>query len=381
MYPCIAKVKAGITDLAKKLFKEVPGLRLSIIAHGDYCDKSDVIKILDFTTNVSEVIEFVKSAPATRGGDFPECYELVLRSVRKLSWRHSAKMKSLVVLGDAPPHEPHENPERIDWRYEAEALANRNIQIFSVQCLNTGNRESFAFYSEIAKLSNGYHIFLDQFSYVADMIQAVCYKQYNDAFLAKFETELQNGANMTNSMRMMFDTILGRKTREEIEKEMNPDAFRRRYLETPAEPTDFMVTTPRRRIAAPSPASTTITGVAAPTDLRPCPPARFQIFEVTEDMPIKQFCAAMGIEFATGRGFYEFKKSETIQSNKEIILMERSTGQLYEGLAARIISGISMDEVKLKPGNITNYRVFIQSSSANRKLIGNSGFLYAVPEH
>jgi hypothetical protein len=47
-------------------------------------------------------------------------------------------MKSLVFIGDAPPHERNENPEKLDWKEEAEKLANRNIQVYSIQCLNRG---------------------------------------------------------------------------------------------------------------------------------------------------------------------------------------------------------------------------------------------------
>lgn len=90
--------------------------------------------------------------------------------MRGFSWRSDSIMKSVVIIGDAPPHEKNENPEKIDWLDETEKLANRNIQVFSIQCLNSGNKESFNFYSKIAKITNGYHLFLDQFSYIKDMI-------------------------------------------------------------------------------------------------------------------------------------------------------------------------------------------------------------------
>ena len=50
---------------------------LQVIAHGDYCSTYDV-KIVDFTTDVSKLQEFVRSVSDTNGGDYPECYELVL---------------------------------------------------------------------------------------------------------------------------------------------------------------------------------------------------------------------------------------------------------------------------------------------------------------
>jgi hypothetical protein len=90
---------------------------------------------------------------------------------------------------------------------------------------------------------------------------------------------------------------------------------------------------------------------------------------------------ANGLIFKVGRGFYEFTKTETIQAKKEIILMDRVTGDLFEGSAAREILGLPMDvAIRIKPSNLEKYVVFVQSTSANRKLIGNTQFLYEVED-
>jgi len=378
MYPCLAEVKRNIEKISTKLFQEMPGLRLSIIAHGDYCDRDKVISILDFTTEQSVINNFIKNAPSTSGGDYPECYELVLRKTKELSWRHDADMKSLVMIGDAPPHEPNENPEKINWRVEAESLRDRNIQIFSVQCLNNGNYAAFDFYSEIAKVTNGYHVFLDQFSYIKDMIQAICFKQYNQSQLEEFEKEVQSGeSGMTQTMRLMFDTILGKKSREEVRAEMHPDRFRERYHRGAASSASVVV---RSRAAVSHHTEAAAPSMERESELRPCHPSKFQVFTVEEDSGIKPFCMSMGIVFAKGKGFYEFTKPEIVQPQKEIVLMDRVTGELYEGEAARTIAGIKKNEErsKIKPGDIPKYRVFIQSTSPNRILIAGQGFLYEV---
>lgn len=375
MYPCLAEVKRSIEKLSMKLFQEMPGLRLAIIAHGDYCDKDKVISILDFTTDQTVITDFIKNAPSTSGGDYPECYELVLRRSKELSWRVDANMKSLVMIGDAPPHEPNDNPEKINWRIEAESLRDRNVQVFSVQCLNNGNYAAFDFYSEIAKVTNGYHVFLDQFSYIKEMIQAICFKQYNHSQLEEFEREIQSGeSGMTQTMRLMFDTILGKKSREEVHAEMHPDRFRERYGRSGGSGGVVRSARGATETAAPS--------LARESELRPCHPSKFQVFNVETDSGIQTFCASMGIVFAKGKGFYEFTKPEIVQPQKEIVLMDRVTGELYEGEAARTIAGIKKNEErsKIKPSDIPKYRVFIQSTSPNRKLIGGQGFLYEVSE-
>lgn len=369
MSSCIADVRRNVEKIANKLFEEIPGLRLGIISHGDYCDGDQVITKLDFTNDKEKIGKFIREAPDTGGGDYPECYELVLKESLGFSWRHDATMKSVVVIGDAPPHEKNENPQKIDWREEVEKLANRNIQVFSVQCLNSGNRESFRFYSTIARVTNGYHLFLNQFSYIKDMIQAICFKQYDHDQLINFEEEVQKReGGMNSALRLMFDTILGKKTRDEVEAEMHPDRFRERYHRT---------STHRTHHSA---------GSATPTleresELHPCPPTKFQVFTVEEDIGIKEFCELMHIRFAKGRGFYEFIKPEIVQPQKEIVLMNRETGDLYEGDTARTIAGIGMNDerAKIKPGDLPKYRIFIQSTSVNRKLLAGQGFLYEVP--
>ena len=375
MYPCLTEVRRNIEKIIPKLFEEIQGLRLAIIAHGDYCDKEKVIKILDFTTDQEVIKKFVKDAPSTSGGDYPEAYELVLNKTRGLSWRADAKMKSLIMIGDATPHEKNDNPEKLDWIEETEKLANRNIQVFSVQCLNSGNREAFQFYSTISRMTNGYHLFLDQFSYIKDMIQAICFRQYNSEYLNNFEKEIQGREGGINTaLRLMFDTMLGRKTREEVENEMRPERYLERYRSSgrSSSSTSSSSSRVRTRVAGASSGSE--------SDLRPSMPTRFQVLTVDTEMGIKEFCDSMGVRFQKGRGFYEFIKVEIIQPGKEIVLMDKENGNLYEGDVARTIAGISEEKARLKPSALEKYRVFIQSTSANRKLIAGQKFLYEVEE-
>ena len=97
-----------------------------------------------------------------------------------------------------------------------------------------------------------------------------------------------------------------------------------------------------------------------------------------DDIEIKAFCELMRISFVKGRGFYEFIKPEIIQPQKEIVLMNKETGDLYEGDIARTMAGIGDARAKIKPAHLAKYRIFIQTTSTNRKLVKNQGFLYEV---
>jgi hypothetical protein len=80
MYPALTQVRRNVTKLIQDLFRLSSGIRIAIIAHGDYCDAGHpyVIKTLDFTSDLNTIVNFVQNVEPTHGGDAPECYELVL---------------------------------------------------------------------------------------------------------------------------------------------------------------------------------------------------------------------------------------------------------------------------------------------------------------
>ncbi|WP_223745508.1 vWA domain-containing protein [Myxococcus sp. XM-1-1-1] len=334
MYPCLAQVRKKLHGTVSRLMKEIPGIRIGVIAHGDYCDARStyVTKILDLTDDVNAVVRFVDKVGQTGGGDAPECYELVLHEAQSLSWSAGYK-HAFVLIGDDVPHAPSDNPKRLDWRKEVDALGRLGIPVYGVQAL--ARRHATPFYRELAQKSGGFHLSLDQFSHVTDMLLAVCYKQASDAQLQAYEAEVSREGRMSRSLSGLFSTMLGR-------------------------------------------APTSVYGEA---DLRAVPPGRFQSLEVDADMPIKTFVQENGLGFKTGRGFYEFTKTETIQGHKEVILMDRKTGDFFSGERAREMLGLPPGEtVRIRPASLEKYVVFVQSTSANRKLVKGSRFLYEVED-
>ncbi len=335
MYPCLTQVRRNIKNTATRLSEEIPGIRIGIIAHGDYCDagRTYVTKRLDLTSDTGAICKFVEEVAPTDGGDSPECYELVLRKAQNLSWTAGAN-KALVLIGDDLPHPAAQTPGKIDWRNEVQKLTEAGIPVYGVQALNRSYARKF--YEELAQKSGGFHISLDQFSQVTDMVLAVCYKQSSDTQLQSFEQEVKTQGRMDRSLNQMFNTMLGRGGRT----------------------TEF-----------------------APTDLQAVPAGRFQVLEVDEDCPIKKMVQDNGLKFKVGRGFYEFTKTETIQGYKEIILQDRATGDFYAGEKGREMLGLTAGETaRIRPASLAKYRVFVQSTSANRRLIKATKFLYEVED-
>lgn len=334
MYPCLTQVRKKLGAAVSRLMKEIPGMRIGIIAHGDYCDEGStyVTKVLDLTSDLNSIVRFVENVGPTGGGDAPECYELVLHQAQRMSWTEGYS-KAFVLIGDDVPHGPSQNPKKLDWRKEVEALGKRGIPVYGVQALN--RRHATPFYKELADTSGGFHLSLDQFAYVTDMLLAICYKQSSDTQLQAYETEVASQGRLTRGLNSMFNTMLKR--------------------------------------ATPS--------VYAAADLRAVPPGRFQFLDVDENAPIKDFVLENGLKFKVGRGFYEFTKTETIQGRKEVVLMDRKTGDLFSGDRAREMLGLPPGEtVRIRPASLEKYVVFVQSTSANRKLMGGTKFLYEVED-
>ena len=131
MSRCIDTVKSRMRDIMRKLMADIPGIRMAVIAHGDYdTDHTYIIKYENFTSNVDSLCSFVNSARGTGGGhagNLDEAYELSLNYCRRLlNWRSDSN-KVLVMIGDWNPHEWHYflNKEHIDWRDEIRRLRDK----------------------------------------------------------------------------------------------------------------------------------------------------------------------------------------------------------------------------------------------------------------
>lgn len=354
MAPCLSEVRRNLQNIIPRLFRDIPNLRISLVAHGDYCDmnRTYLMKSVDFTDDQKALTEFVNTTGSTGGGDYPEAYEYVLNKVQEFNWQ-SRDTRCLVMIGDAYPHTAQQSPYHLNWHEEVTKLDKMGVNIYSVQCLNSGNRLSYDFYKTMAQKTNGYHLLLEQFSHVTNMILAVAYKQADPGALAAYQEEVAGDrlGGMDLNMRRMFDRLMGKKPKEG--EEDDDKNFERKY---------------------------DVEGAGDGDDLRPAPPAKFQILRVDVDCKITDFVRRMGLVFAKGKGFYEFTKPELIGPNKLIVLRRKATGELFQGKNARRLAKIPEDGAsKTKPKDIPDYDVFVQSTSYTRKLIAGTNFLYEVP--
>jgi hypothetical protein len=82
-----------------------------------------------------------------------------------------------------------------------------------------------------------------------------------------------------------------------------------------------------------------------------------------------------GYTYRTGRAHYQLMKTETIQGNKELMVVEKSSGRAYSGPDARKIVGLPDMTVRVKPDHNPDFDIFVQSTSTNRKLIAGTRLL------
>ena len=139
---------------------------------------------------------------------------------------------------------------------------------------------------------------------------------------------------------------------------------------------------PRRRLAGENcndylHATRTFTGNEEPESLAAVSSCRFRILKVPKKCTIKQFVLSNNLEFKTGRGFYEFTKPEIISHKKEGVLVDKKTGEMFSGRDARRMIGAGSG-IRIPPTSFEKWRVFVQSTSYGRNLMGGTSFLYEV---
>jgi len=320
-------VRDSITTLVNKLFDEQPSIEVGIAIHNDYCDK-DLLQLSPFMSKKEDVIKFIQRSSSQGGGDSDEAYAYVLNKCRLMDW--SGDKRILVMIGDANPHEKGAVSagvtEQFDWKEECKLAAADGIKIYSIQAL--GNSSATSFYERMASLTNGIKLDLSQFSHLPEYLQAIFHSEQGN--LDQFENT--NPLFKTNkSFKNMFDKLLNRK----------------------AEALDYSMM------------------------------GKYQVMEVRHAQRISEFVESTGATYKKGRGFYELVNPEIIQANKQVVFVDRLTGEYNTDTRwCREQMGLPYGvKGKLNPRHLTcnrQYKIFVQSNSFTRNLDPNTSFLYEL---
>ena len=89
------------------------------------------------------------------------------------------------------------------------------------------------------------------------------------------------------------------------------------------------------------------------------------------EIAIRDFVQAeTGREYVIGSGFYELTKQETVQPQKAVLIRKRGEKAIYGGVQARRLLGLPDNaHAKLTIKNLSEYQVWIESTSVNRVLV------------
>lgn len=117
MSDSIDAVKADATHLIDRLTARDPGARLGIVLYKDYPDQDSAYvarTLLPFTTDAAAAIAAIGRITVAGGGDLEEAMfsgiEMAINGTGGLgAWRGGDVQKQIIVMGDAPPHDPEPN--------------------------------------------------------------------------------------------------------------------------------------------------------------------------------------------------------------------------------------------------------------------------------
>lgn len=99
-------------------------------------------------------------------------------------------------------------------------------------------------------------------------------------------------------------------------------------------------------------------------------PGQFRLIDVSYASPIAEYIEdRLHRPYRIGEAYYELTKKETIQPQKNVALYDRKNHSVFTGRTARNLLGLPGYDVKVDPVNVSEYAIFVQSTSVNRKLL------------
>jgi hypothetical protein len=94
---------------------------------------------------------------------------------------------------------------------------------------------------------------------------------------------------------------------------------------------------------------------------------------------IRSFVEYKGFTFVKGHAYYQLTKDELVQERKEMLVQNLKSGAIYGGPEARQLLGLPVGQrIKVRPGNHAKYRIFVQSTSTNRKLVSGTSLMLKI---
>jgi hypothetical protein len=225
MQPCIANVRKHIEKTCEELFKDIPGLKIGFISHGDYCDNDNCYHVQMFTNDEKKVYQFIRNTPNTGGGDAPECYELALNLAKTLGWTVDKKNRGvLVMIGDAEPHDKDypQNKDKLEWKKELEDLKEMGVNVYPLQCLYNGRNDGpNKFWQSISQIMDTPLLKLQDFEEANLAVRSYAHASGGSARYAAYEKKLvDEGTSMSPSIMSLNAALRDESSKYDVIEEI-----------------------------------------------------------------------------------------------------------------------------------------------------------------
>ena len=134
MYAYHDVLKRKFSEICTTLFQLIPNLRIGIVFYLDHGSGDIyVTKVQPLTVNAAQLQSFISGTPDGNGGDADEAVEDALHDALEMNWS-GINVKSVVLFGDARPHEVGACPYQHDYFDVVRALFRKQVTVNTVYC-------------------------------------------------------------------------------------------------------------------------------------------------------------------------------------------------------------------------------------------------------
>jgi hypothetical protein len=161
----ISYMQEELQDVISNVSAKNKDVDLSIgsVFYRDYTDDY-VTRAIDFQSNPSSLLQFIKNQTAGGGGDYPEAVDAALTTaLDSLRWDNNARAKIIFLILDAPPHDQSKDKMK-NIMVQAAAMG---VRIVPVVCSGVDKPTEYIMRS-LALATNGSYVFLTDDSGVGD---------------------------------------------------------------------------------------------------------------------------------------------------------------------------------------------------------------------
>ena len=160
-------LKNELEDVVQQINSRLPEHRLQT-ASVFYRDKGEeyIMRSSDFTTEISQTLQFFQKQHAKDGGDYPEALDLALEeAINNQNWSSDATTRLAFIMMDAPPH--HDLDSKSKMQKVVKNAASKGIRLIPIAASGIDKETEFLM-RFCAMLCNGEYVFITDHSGVGN---------------------------------------------------------------------------------------------------------------------------------------------------------------------------------------------------------------------